>query len=1244
MSVPESPFLAKPTKEWLCANELAFAIYDGFPVSPGHVLVTTRRIVATWFDATSAEQLALMALVNEVKSLLDTIQSPKADGYNVGFNSGDAAGQTVPHVHIHVIPRYRGDMHDPRGGVRHVIPSKGNYLDKPWREKAPNSTASSIELALSTGNPNSPLWGRISQRVAAANECDLLASFVQPSGLDLIQSALFSALRSGARIRILIGDYLCITSDEALRRLVGWMELTGDFPSPARLEVRLAELTKLNAQPESFHPKAWRIADTLGGLIVVGSSNLSRAALETGVEWNLIGQTSGAEPVDGFLETAFADLWAQSTVLTAAVVAAYAERAINQRKKFIPPETIDAPVTVFPPRPWQLGALEKLAEIRAQAHRRALVAVATGLGKTWLAAFDMLALGAAIRRAPRVLIIAHRAEILIQAEATFRQAMMSKWPDARVSWYLGANNDFTGTLVIASVQKLSRRDGLALLENETFDYAVIDEVHHAEAPSYRRVLAHLHAKFTLGLTATPERTDGVDVAALFDDILAWQATIGDGIAEGSLVPFHYLGLRDDVDFDQIPWRNGRFDPVELEKRLENSARMDRLWTAWQAEPAGRTLVFCCSRRHALYTRDWLRRKGVQAAAVFSGDGGDHRSQSLTDFIAGSLSALCVVDLFNEGLDVPKVDRVVMLRPTESKIIFIQQLGRGLRAAENKTRLKVVDFVGNHRVFASRLVHLLSLGSSVAQWGDLRKFLNGAAPALPPGCLVDLELEAKSLMLSLLPKSNAAVAEAYRSMRDELQRRPTPSEMLHHGYLPRTLAAQFNSWFGFIATECDFTPAEKETYASFQSWFDMLESTSLNKSYKMVVLRVLLDRDALWTGMEIEPLAAACREFILAHPILREDLPPTQQFPNPADTPIKDWAAWWLEWPLSRWMDKQAGQQWFMRENLRFVMALKCDVKIRTTFESMTAELVDYRLAHYGKTRLSKTQATASGAFIAKVSHTGGNPILRLPTVEDLPGRPFGPTTVRIPSGAEWVFRFVKIACNVAAPAGDSGNKLVDLLRDWFGSDAGAPGTGFQVKFTPSEEGWLIEPFGVAASIEIAESKIVPFPGSLPNALPGYCEAPTDSDRFKRLIPIYSLQAAAGLWGPETAPEAIGWAAPDSLRVREDMFIAQVRGRSMEPKIEDGAWCVFRKCPAGSREGRIVLVQFLSQADPEHGSRYTIKKYHSVKQVSEQGWQHEQIELQPLNPEFAPIVIQPEDAAEMLVVGEFIAQIEKTTSS
>ncbi|MEZ6150141.1 MAG: DEAD/DEAH box helicase [Pirellulaceae bacterium] len=298
------------------------------------------------------------------------------------------------------------------------------------------------------------------------------------------------------------------------------------------------------------------------------------------------------------------------------------------------------------------------------------------MGKTWLAAFDVRQFGEQLGRRPRVLVVAHRSHILVHAESALSSVLQDAFGPVTTSWYIGSQSDLAGELVIASVQKLARPEGLERLSCEQFAYAIIDEVHHAHAPTYRRVMARLNCAFVLGLTATPERGDGIDVASIFDDNLAYHATIGDGIAEDSLVPFQYVGIRDTVDFEQIPWRNGRFDLAELEERVERSERMDRLWSAMKQHPAERTIVFCCSRRHAAFARDWLRSKGATSAAVFSGDGSDGQIESLEALRAGELDTLCVVDMFNEGLDIPTVDRVVMLRPTESKVIFLQQLGAG----------------------------------------------------------------------------------------------------------------------------------------------------------------------------------------------------------------------------------------------------------------------------------------------------------------------------------------------------------------------------------------------------------------------------------------------------------------------------------------------------------------------------------------------------------------------------------------
>ena len=1310
-----SPFLEIDPTEWFCSNALCFAIPDHKPASRGHLLIITRRHVATWFDCTLPEQNDLMALVNQAKTLLDQQLVPQPDGYQVLFNSGAAAGQTVPHAHVHLIPRYADGTAGPCGSAKPEAPeqaSPGGKLPQavtvgsPVATNVSNQASDSSQatqpgslpsFSLTVGHPAGPLWPSIANRIPGATEIELVASFAQPSGLDLIRKALFSAYEAGARIRLLVGDYLCITSPDALRTLSGWMAIAGHSRGLAgHFEARLVELEKLHGHPSTFHPKAWRIADATGGIMVVGSSNLSRSALTTGVEWNLVGETAGSQSLDQEMAAAFEALWCQATPLSAEVITRYSRRAELAEKTravwdgenfHMDPatgsreESTPDQIAIFSPRPWQTTALESLATIRRDGYTKALVAVATGLGKTWLAAFDLLAISKSLGRCPRVLVIAHRVEILAQAEGTLRQALdhasaLHGWPLCRVSWYAGDQSDLSGSLVIASIQKLARRlspgcpasEGLAALDGAHFDYCVIDEVHHAEAPSYRRVLARLRASFTLGLTATPDRTDGVDIATLFDDILAAQATIGDGITEGSLVPFRYRGLKDDTDFEQIPWRNGRFDPLILEEKLANSARMERLWVDWLADTPdppqlSRTLVFCCSRRHALFTRDWLRHRKVAAAALFSESVGvdgprlvsDPRMASLAQFREGSLEALCVVDLFNEGLDVPQVSRVVMLRPTESKVIFLQQLGRGLRAAEGKTRLSVIDFVGNHKVFASRLMHVLALGKNGQptsnSWEDLKDFVAGKPPELPPGCIVDLDIEAKDILHRLVPSSGNAVLAAYRLMRMEMERRPTPTELVHAGYLPLTVSAKHGSWLDFCRSEGDLDTAEQAALDLHGPWFRMLQTTSLTKSYKMVVLRVLLDREAIWDGMEIGELAMACRAFLEAHPLLRADLEGAgfrRGFGKDEQTAFSNW---WFKWPLSRWMDEQSSKKWFALQDKSFAANFACPLANRGAFEQLTGELVDCRLAQYARSRLPKNGNKVDDGkafFVGRVTHSGGKPILILPRVEDEPVRPIGPITVRLPDGKMWLFRLVKVACNIAEPQNDEAgetrhgrNQLGTLLRGWFGENAGLPGTRFEVKFSrevvAGVDAWSIEPIETGAAIPpqpvVVQRTTLDFTPAFTLVAP-----PAVSDRYEKFVPVFNLQAAAGFWGAESMPEEIGWAAVPDVRLREGMFLAQIRGRSMEPLIHDRSWCLFRRCPGGSREGRIVLVQFNSLGDPENGGRFTVKKYHAEKVEDADGWRHERIQLLPLNPEFQPLELSKENASDLIIVGEYLQAV------
>ena len=381
-------------------------------------------------------------------------------------------------------------------------------------------------------------------------------------------------------------------------------------------------------------------------------------------------------------------------------------------------------------------------------------------------------------------------------------------------------------------------------------------------------------------------------------------------------------------------------------------------------------------------------------------------------------------------------------------------------------------------------------------------------------------------------------------------------------------------------------------------------------------------------------------------------------PGDAALDMENFAVWWLEWPLSRWMDDQAGQRWFTRQGDRFVLDVTCPPELRAAFESLTGELVDLRLAHYSQSRLRTPAALEARSasegnrpattFRAKVSHSGGKPILFLPTVESVPSRPTGPTRVRLPDGREWVFRFVKVACNVAHPAdaesARGNNALPALLRDWFGPDAGLPGTNFEVEFTSIDGAWSAHLLSARPEIgawhegsaecqpPISDSPIDAAPP------PPLTDSPPPAARYTTHAPVYDLTAAAGFWGPESVPEEIGWTEVPGVSLKPGMFVARVTGTSMEPLIPDGSWCLFRPCPAGSREGRIVLVQLGTDGAGENGGRFTVKKYHSDKTVTADGWRHDRIQLLPVNPAFEPIEIEPEAAADVVIVGEFSAVV------
>jgi superfamily II DNA or RNA helicase/diadenosine tetraphosphate (Ap4A) HIT family hydrolase/HKD family nuclease len=1022
----DSPFLSVPQSEWIAENDLAFAFHDRFPVSPGHALVVTRRVTADWWSASDAERAALMDLVGQVKLALDEME-PRPDGYNIGFNAGAAAGQTIDHLHVHVIPRYRGDMRDPSGGVRHVIPWRGNYLaptqralhDGPGRALGPS-------LADAFADPD-------------VDEVRLAVSFVMASGLRIIDESFVELLsRAGARLRLLTSDYLDVTEPVALRRL-----LADQVTFPA-LQVRLFVTDRTG-----FHPKAYLLTSRERPEVAVGfvgSANLSRSGLESSVEWTL--RTARPHEVAELVE-GFEALWEdpRSHPLTEAVLAEYESRRIppvrTSTGRVISVIAEEAPLAPTPTQ-IQVEALAALEQSRAVGFGAGLVVLATGLGKTWLAAFD-----SSRPQFRRVLFVAHREELLRQAMVTFRTAQ----PTRTTGLLMSDVDESEADAVFASVQTLARH--LDRYRPDEFDYLVVDEFHHAAATTYRKVLNHFRPTFLLGLTATPDRTDGADLLALCDDNVVHEVSLVEGIRRSALVPFRYHGVLDTIDFDPIPWRNGGFDPAALENAAVTEARSRASFDAWERLRGHRTLGFCVSVRHADHQAAFFRARGVRAVAVHNQPWSAPRHQAIADLRSGELDVLFSVDLFNEGLDVPTVDTVLMLRPTASPILFLQQLGRGLRSAPGKADLVVIDFVGNHRSFLNRPQELLRLAGVDHDRAATRRALETGDFSLPPGCSVDYDVDAIDLLKQLAGvRSRGSALEAFAKAAAEAEgHRPSAMEAYRRGYNPAA-ANRDGGWHALLKSLDLLEPEELEAVAIGGELLTEVGRTAMTKSYKMLVLRALVMTDHLFNTISLAALSDACRHLVLRDPRLVNDLR-SKEIAAPELMSAEAFTRYWRKWPIAAWAGElgRGERAWARIADDSFTLRIEVPEHLKTPLTELVAELVDWRLAKYLDNR-----ETIAGAIL-KVSHAGGRPILFLDRTRN-PELPTGPVDVVTADGTVYELDFVKVAVNVAHRHGGSSNELPGLLRSWFGDDAGHAGTAHRVHLAQDAGGvWRLTPLG-----------------------------------------------------------------------------------------------------------------------------------------------------------------------------------------
>lgn len=693
--------------------------------------------------------------------------------------------------------------------------------EKPIHEDQINSNTS-------TGDKDH-LYPKLKQSFKTATTIDIIVSFLMESGVKLLLQDLKEALDRGVKIRILTGNYLKITQPQALYLLKSELGDTVD-------------LRFYNNPNKSFHPKAYMFHNPLDSEIYIGSSNISRGALTSSIEWNYRFLKSNAPNDFKVFYDTFEDLFNNhSLVITDEVLKDYSKQWTrpNIYKDLEKEESKeDKVVNIFEPRGAQIEALYSLDKSREEGFDKGLVVAATGIGKTYLAAFDSA-------KYQRILFVAHREEIIKQAAQSFKNVRNSD----DIGFFYANQKDTNNSFIFALVQTLGKDEYLneKYFARDYFDYIVVDEFHHAVSNNYNKIINYFTPKFLLGLTATPERLDSKDVFALCDYNMVYEVRLKDAINKGWLVPFKYYGIYDEtVNYEDIDYKYGKYDDKQLEEALMLNKRGELILNHYQKYNSQRAMGFCSSKHHAEYMAKVFNENKVSAAAVYSGERGEYseeRDIALAKLTSGELKVIFSVDMFNEGLDVPQIDMVMFLRPTQSPTIFLQQLGRGLRKAKDKKCLNVLDFIGNYK--KANLVPFLLSGKEYSA-AECKKNKQGDYE-FPEECIVDFDFRIIDIFKKQAEremKVKDKIKEQFDIVSDMLGHRPSRVELftymdddVYQNIRSKNKSMDpFKNYLEYIKENDELSYDEEILYNSRgREFINMIETTSMSKTYKMPVL-------------------------------------------------------------------------------------------------------------------------------------------------------------------------------------------------------------------------------------------------------------------------------------------------------------------------------------------------------------------------------------------------------------------------
>tara|TARA_B100000809_G_scaffold263392_1_gene316517 strand:- start:9663 stop:13115 length:3453 start_codon:yes stop_codon:yes gene_type:complete len=1114
------------------------------------------------------------------------------------------------------------------------------------------------KLLVNKKTPKEKVLSTILHELNNCEEFYISVAFVTTSGIAVLFNTLILLEKKGIKGKILVSQYLNFTQPEALKKILLFKNI----------ELKIS--TKDNAHSKGYIFKTNKYYN-----LIIGSSNLTASALSVNKEWNLkVSGLHSSEIVDNVLSE-FEQDFENATIVSNEFIEnyeiAYNRQRINRKK--LSKGSTEFIEEVITPNTMQEEALINLKNLRSENKNRALIISATGTGKTYLAAFDVQTF-----KPKKLLFVVHRLNIAKKALETFKKLFKT---EKTFGVYSAEKRELEADFIFATVQTISREDHLSQFSKDAFDYIIIDETHRSAADSYLTLINHFNPKFLLGMTATPERTDGNDIFSLFDHNIACEIRLNRAMEEDMLSPFHYFGITDLKVNNETFEDTKDFNLLSTDERVTKIIEKAKLYGSDNGITRG--LVFCSRNEEAKNLSIKFNDNGFKTIALSGINSEDERAKAIrlleSDNINEKIDYIFTVDIFNEGIDIPRINQILMIRPTDSAIVFVQQLGRGLRRSENKDFLTIIDFIGNHK--NSYLVPIALYGDTSYNKDTLRKLISEDSKMIPGSSTINFDEITKEKIFTSIDSAKmdnlADLRKDYDLLKFKLGRIPMMMDFIKHGSRDPFLYVNYaKSYFNFV-TKVEKTI--KQTLSSKQSKLLVLFSREINNGKRItesILLKELIQNKSITVAnfkkniketYQIEITEKTVNSTIanLNFEFIREKkdkkLISAKEIYNLKivavnhnkiylendfieilqESSFKKYLLDSVEISINSFNKKFEIKNW----NDGFILYQKYSRKdvfrILNVSENPVAQNVggylvspDYKhcpvFVNYHKDDDISESTKYEDEFVNNKEFDWMSKSNRKLNSKDVQSILGAQGNIRLPlfikknndEGSEFYFMgdmYPNKNKVEQTKIENDKKKKVSVVKIRFNLEHSVPDNLYNYITTPLN----YKPLELTIKEKI-----------------------TILDKPFYTIPLYDFYAAAGSFSELQSEKSYTEIVVPERYNTNNYFACKIVGESMNRRIPNGSICIFKKYSGGSRNGKIVLIENRDIHDHDFNSAFTVKTYTSRKSVTEESWGHEEIVLKPHsnNEKFKDIIINEDNYEDMNIVGEFVCVLEQNPTS